>query len=81
MADLSTLLAQKLARAEARLTLYVAAETAILQGAQSYSIGNRTLTRGDLSEIARQIEKLESELIKLNRGGAIRIQRVVPRDL
>lgn len=68
-------------RVEARLALYVQAETQILNGAQSYSIGNRTLTRGDLADIAKWIERLEAELLNLNRGGRIRIQRVVPRDI
>lgn len=44
----------------ARLTQYIAAETAILTGGQSYKIGNRTLTRADLAEIQRVISKLLS---------------------
>lgn len=81
MATLAELLTAKLERAEARLALYVAAETAILQGSQAYSIGNRTLTRGDLEAIAREIKRLEDEIIALSRGGAIRVQRAVLRDL
>jgi hypothetical protein len=81
MATLADRLTSRLARAEARLTLYVAAETAILQGAQSYSIGNRTLSRADLGRIASEIQRLETEILQLDRGGAIRIQRVVPRDV
>lgn len=63
-----------------RLTKYRAAETAILEGAQSYSIGNRTLTRADLDQISKMIKKLEAEQIALTRNGALRIQRTVPRD-
>jgi hypothetical protein len=80
MSTISELLAAKKTRIEARLALYVAAEEHILRGAQSYSIGNRTLTRGDLDDIAKWIAKLESDLIALTRGGSIQIQRAVPRD-
>lgn len=41
-----------------RLQKYLAAEEAILNGAQSYQIGNRTLTRGDLEEIRKVISDL-----------------------
>lgn len=64
-----------------RIEKYEAAEIAILDGAQSYSIGNRTLTRADLDNIAKRIKILEKEQIKLLNYGAIRIQRVVPRDI
>ena len=36
-----------------RLKQYLAAEKAILEGGQSYKIGNRMLTRADLSEIRK----------------------------
>lgn len=64
---------------EARYALYLAAEAAIVGGAQSYSIGNRTLSRADLDVLRKEIDLLEKKLIKLGRGGAIRLQRVVPR--
>jgi len=63
-----------------RLGLYLLAESAILNGSQSYSIGNRTLTRADLKMIKDTIDSLQSEVIKLSRGNGIRTQRVVPRD-
>lgn len=44
----------------ARLKQYLAAETAILTGGQSYKIGNRTMTRADLAEIQSVISKLLS---------------------
>lgn len=44
----------------ARLKQYIAAETAILTGGQSYKIGNRTLTRANLAEIQSVISKLIS---------------------
>lgn len=64
-----------------RLQLYLAAESAILTGAQSYSIGHRQLTRADLSEVQKEIDKLTVDIAQLSRGGnAIRMQRIVPRD-
>lgn len=44
----------------ARLKMYMEAESAILVGGQSYKIGNRTLTRADLSEIRAEIKALIS---------------------
>lgn len=40
-----------------RLKLYVQAERAILAG-QSYTIGNRTMTRANLSEVRAAIDSL-----------------------
>ncbi len=40
-----------------RLKLYVEAEQAVLSG-QSYTIGNRQLTRANLSEIRKAIDNL-----------------------
>lgn len=44
-----------------RLKLLYVAEQAILQGGQSYKIGNRTLTRADLGDIHDEISRLEAE--------------------
>lgn len=41
-----------------RLKQYLEAEKAILVAGQSYRIGNRTLTRADLSEIRKEINDL-----------------------
>ena len=71
---------ERITRVETRLELYYAAETAILGGAQSYSIGNRTLTRADLKNISDMIRRLEGDLTKLNRSNKITAHRVVPRD-
>lgn len=76
MGAISELISKK----QERLALYEAAEVAILGGAQSYSIGNRTLTRADLQFIADMIKRLEKDLIKLDRGKKITAHRVVPRD-
>ena len=62
-----------------RLTAYIAAEAAVLKG-QSYSVGNRTLTRADLVEIRKAITNLYSDKLQLERGNKLRVQRVVPRD-
>lgn len=59
---------------------YIVAQEAILDGAQSYSIGNRSLTRADLEFIAGRIDKLTTEIMTLQRGNKIKVQRVVPRD-
>ena len=44
-----------------RLQAYREAEKAILEGGQSYKIGNRTVTRADLADIQATIASLESE--------------------
>lgn len=43
-----------------RLRLYLKAEEAILIGGQSYTIGNRTLTRADLDDIQDEIARLRA---------------------
>jgi len=60
----------------ARLANYLAAETAILTGAQEYVVGQgstaRRLTRADLEVVQRTIKELRSELVQVqsttNRG-------------
>lgn len=49
------------------LAAYQAAELAILQG-QSYGIGDRTLTRANLSEVRREREKLERRVANESAG-------------
>lgn len=44
-------------RQRERLNMYLEAEKAILSG-QSYTIGNRTLTRADLAAVQKEIDKL-----------------------
>ena len=73
--------AERLAQTKARLAAYILAEQKILAGAQSYSIGNRTLTRADLKDITNTIDKLTRECATLSRGTGIRVQRAVYRDL
>ena len=75
-----TTISDTLTQTRSRLSAYLLAEQAILSGAQSYSIGNRSLTRADLESIRKMITKLTSECLQLERGNKIKIQRVVPRD-
>jgi hypothetical protein len=52
---------------------------------QSYTIGSRSLTKANLSEIRKQIEYWTNEVERLEnieeRGGRNRVFRVIPRDL
>lgn len=47
-----------------RLELYYEAERKVLRG-QAYTLGNRQLTRANLSEIQKAIKDLENELEQL----------------
>lgn len=69
----------------ARLALYLDAESKILEGAQSYTIGSKTLQRANLKEIREMIDNLilkrkEVEL-KLKGQCLRKSYRVVIRDL
>lgn len=69
-------------RKKARLELYYAAEEAILSGAQSYTIGTRTLTRANLGTIKSMINELETEIGVLEAGKKPRKAfGVTPRDI
>ena len=57
-----TVIRKRLARNAERLELYYEAERAILDGAQSYAIGSRNLTRADLGEITEMIATLETKV-------------------
>lgn len=60
--------------------LYLTAERAILKG-QSYQIGNRALTRANLSEVVEQREKWGQLVDRLSDGnGGPRVTQVIPRD-
>jgi len=60
---------------------YLAAETAALSS-QSYSIGGRTLTRANLSEIRKGVEVWNDRLSAAQRaeaiGGRVFCRRVIP---
>jgi thiamine pyrophosphokinase len=49
----------------------------ILAGAQSYTIGSRSLTRANLMELRNWKKELEDEITALSGGGG-RFRRVVP---
>lgn len=59
-----------------RLELYLDCEAKILSGAQSYTIGQRTLTRADLSTIRKIIDDLAAQIDALEFKGG-RQKRVV----
>lgn len=66
--------------AQSRLDEYLAAEAAALSG-RSYSIGTRTLSRQDLSEIRAGIEIWDARVKRLSggRNGGIRLRVGVPQ--
>lgn len=69
---------------ENALDNYYAAELAIINGAQQYSLGSRSLTRANLAEVRRAIIDLENLLDKLQselNGGNRNLQiGVIPID-
>lgn len=80
MADIKT----RLKIAQKHLDAWLEAELEITTH-QSYTIGSRSLTRANLSEIREQIKFWNNEVAKLEnlekRKGRNRIVRAVPRDL
>lgn len=71
-------------RATKHYEAWLEAELAVSTG-QSYSIGSRSLTRANLTEIRNQLEYWRKEIEKLdalaNYNGRNRTYRAVPRDL
>jgi hypothetical protein len=69
-----------LAQAQAKLTEYMTAESKVLAG-QSYSIGDRALTRADLEEIRKGLEYWEKKVSMLAAGRTQPpVRQIVPRD-
>lgn len=69
-----------LAQAEAMLALYLTAEEKVLLG-QSYSIGDRALTRADLRWIVSSRKEWEKKVAQLSAGRTgPTTTRVLPRD-
>jgi hypothetical protein len=66
------------AQAEAQLSLWLAADAAVSSG-QSYSIGDRSLTRADADKITSKIEFWNKQVLRLTRGG-IRVRGVSLSD-
>lgn len=75
-------MAMTLAKAQAKLDMWLAAEDAVASG-QMYRIGTRTLQRADLPEILKMIRYWQGEVERLaaGRGRGARVMRVIPRDL
>lgn len=63
-------------QAEAKLSEYLTAETAVTSG-QAYSIGDRSLTRANLKDIRDGISFWEAKVQKLSRSGR-GVMRIVP---
>lgn len=66
-----------LTQAQAQLTSWLAADTAVAQG-QSYAIGTRSLTRAQAREIRENIEFWDRQVKRLTRGGGIRVRGITP---
>lgn len=56
---------------KAKLAKYEEAEEAIIDGAQSYNINGRSLTRANLPEIRNAIAELEARIERKESGGGI----------
>lgn len=63
-------------QAETQLALWLAADAAVA-GGQSYSIGQRSLTRADAKEIRENIDYWDAKVRRLARGGA-RVRQGTP---
>lgn len=70
--------------AETHLNAWLLAELEVTTN-QSYSIGTRSLTKANLSEIRNQIQFWGNKVVELtnkkNHKGRNRVFRIVPRDL
>tara|TARA_Y100000310_G_scaffold342185_1_gene444179 strand:+ start:1853 stop:2068 length:216 start_codon:yes stop_codon:yes gene_type:complete len=65
-----------LSNAETQLSQWLDALTAI-STSQSYSIGGRSLTRANLSDVEKQVEFWDKKVKNLSRGG-IRVRGATP---
>lgn len=70
--------------AEQKLNTWLEAEEVVSTG-QGYTIGSRTLTRANLTEIGNRIKYWNNMVAKLENTaknhGRNKVRRVVPRDL
>jgi len=71
--------AERLAERREELKNVNAAIKTILSGAQSYSIGSRSLTRANLAELRKWKKELEDEIAMLT-GGSGRFKQIIPVD-
>jgi hypothetical protein len=73
--------AEKEAELKVRLALYMTAEANILSNGQDYSIGDRSLSRADLSEIRKTIKDLQNQIDRLcNGSGGMTVNYGLPRS-
>lgn len=76
--------AERLEIAKKHLDAWLTAELEVTTH-QSYTIGSRSLTKANLSEIREQIQFWQNEVASLEnigqRHGRNRVMRAVPRDL
>ena len=72
-----------LEQAETQLAAYLAAETALLTGAQEYTIdiggSRRTVKKSDLQMIQTGIKTWEGRVHRLTRSGRLPVSEVIPR--
>lgn len=70
--------------AKKHLDAWLEAEMTVTTG-QSYTIGSRTLTRANLTEIRNAIDYWNGKVNQMENvkrtGGRNRVRRVIPRDL
>jgi len=67
-------------QAEARLTNYMDAEAAVLNG-QSYTLAGRSLTRANLKEIQEGITYWDTRVRRLSTtGGGLTVRGITPVD-
>lgn len=64
-------------RAKYMYSMYLNAEIAILNGAQSYTISGKTINRANIADIIRQRKYWERQLLILNGGNARKIKTVL----
>ena len=67
----------RLKEAKAELSQINTAITMILGGAQSYTIGSRSITRADLKTLYKRKDTLDDLITSLS-GGSGRFKRVIP---
>ncbi len=77
-------LKNRIEKIKTALDMYYEAEIAIIGGAQSYSVGSRSLTRANLAEIRQAIHDYENLLTilenQLNGRGRNLLIKAVPID-
>lgn len=74
-------MATDLETAQARLDLYIQAETAVLSGGQEGQVAGRKWKKADLPEIRAAIKELQRTIadLKAQAGGGSRLYTAVPQ--